>query len=125
MFLISFQVPMDQIQKKHKDQHYCSYKDANKDVILDKTFFKLYKKFCPGPLTFIMKKNTKSKINSLVTANLNTVAIRFPSNRIVKTTLKLLNFPLAMPSANIASGVSPVSAKDVFCLLYTSPSPRD
>ena len=94
--------------------HYCSYKEANKDVILDKTFFKLYKKFCPGPLTFIMKKNTKSKINSLVTANLNTVAIRFPSNRIVKTILKLLNFPLAMPSANISSGVSPVSAQDVF-----------
>ena len=94
--------------------HYYSYKEANKDVILNKTFFKLYKKFCPGPLTFIMKKNTKSKINSLVTANLNTVAIRFPSNRIVKTILKLLNFPLAMPSANIASGVSPVSAQDVF-----------
>lgn len=94
--------------------HYYSYKEANKDVILDKTFFKLYKKFCPGPLTFIMKKNTKSKINSLVTANLNTIAIRFPSNRIVKTILKLLNFPLAMPSANIASGVSPVSAQDVF-----------
>ena len=94
--------------------HYCSYKEANRDVILNKTFLKLYKKFCPGPLTFIMKKNTKSKINSLVTANLNTVAIRFPSNRIVKTILKLLNFPLAMPSANIASGVSPVSAQDVF-----------
>jgi len=94
--------------------HYNNYKEANKDVILDKNFFKLYKKFCPGPLTFILKKNTKSKINSLVTANLNTVAIRFPSNRIVKTILKFLNFPLAMPSANIASGVSPVSAQDVF-----------
>ena len=94
--------------------HYNNYKEANKDVILDKNFFKLYKKFCPGPLTFILKKNTKSKINSLVTANLDTVAIRFPSNRIVKTILKLLNFPLAMPSANIASGVSPVSAQDVF-----------
>ena len=94
--------------------HYNNYKEANKDVILDKNFFKLYKKFCPGPLTFILKKNTKSKINSLVTANLNTVAIRFPSNRIVKTILKLLNFPLAMPSANISSGVSPVSAQDVF-----------
>ena len=74
--------------------HYNNYKEANKDVILDKNFFKLYEKFCPGPLTFILKKNTKSKINSLVTANLNTVAIRFPSNRIVKTILKLLNFPL-------------------------------
>tara|TARA_Y100000591_G_scaffold306383_1_gene304768 strand:- start:21 stop:968 length:948 start_codon:yes stop_codon:yes gene_type:complete len=94
--------------------HYNSLKEANKDVILDKNFYKLYKKFCPGPLTFILKKNTKSKINSLTTANLNTVAIRFPSNRIIKTILKFLNFPLAMPSANISSGISPVSAQDVF-----------
>ncbi len=94
--------------------HYGSLNDAKKDVILDKDFYKLYKKFCPGPLTFILKKNIKSKIHSLVTANLNTVAIRFPRNKIVKMILKFLNFPLAMPSANISSGVSPVSAYDVF-----------
>ena len=76
--------------------HYNSFKDANKDVILNKNFYKLYKKFCPGPLTFILKKNTKSKIHSVVTANLNTVAIRFPSNKIVKTVLKFLNFPFEL-----------------------------
>ena len=94
--------------------HYNSLKDAKKDVVLNKNFNKLYKKFCPGPLTFILKKNTKSKIHSMVTANLDTVAIRFPSNRVIKTILKFLDFPLAMPSANISSGVSPVSALDVF-----------
>ena len=94
--------------------HYNSLKDANKDVVLNKNFNKLYKKFCPGPLTFILKKNTKSKIHSMVTANLDTVAIRFPSNRVIKTILKFSDFPLAMPSANISSGVSPVSALDVF-----------
>ncbi len=94
--------------------HYSSLKDANKDVVLNKNFNKLYKKFCPGPLTFILKKNTKSKIQSMVTANLDTVAIRFPSNKVIKTILKFLDFPLAMPSANISSGVSPVSALDVF-----------
>ena len=94
--------------------HYNSLKDAKKDVVLNKNFNKLYKKFCPGPLTFILKKNTKSKVHSMVTANLDTVAIRFPSNRVIKTILKFLDFPLAMPSANISSGVSPVSALDVF-----------
>ena len=94
--------------------HYNSLKDAKKDVVLNKNFNKLYKKFCPGPLTFILKKNTKSKIHSMVTANLDTVAIRFPSNRVIKTILKFSDFPLAMPSANISSGVSPVSALDVF-----------
>ena len=94
--------------------HYNSLKDAKKDVVLNKNFNKLYKKFCPGPLTFILKKNTKSKIQSMVTANLDTVAIRFPNNKVIKTILKFLDFPLAMPSANISSGVSPVSALDVF-----------
>ena len=94
--------------------HYDSLRDADKDVVLDKNFYKLYKKFCPGPLTFILKKKTKSRIHSMVTANLNTLAIRFPSNKIIKTILKFSNFPLAMPSANISSGVSPVSAHDVF-----------
>ena len=32
----------------------------------------------------------------------------------IKTILKSLNFPLAMPSANISSGLSPVNALDVF-----------
>ncbi len=50
----------------------------------------------------------------MVTASLDTVAIRFPSNRVIKTILKFSDFPLAMPSANISSGVSPVSALDVF-----------
>ena len=36
--------------------HYYSFKEANNDVLLNKNFFKLYKKFCPGPITFILKK---------------------------------------------------------------------
>ena len=94
--------------------HYFKIKDAEKDVILNRHFFKLYKKFCPGPITFVLKKNKKSKIKGIATANLNTVAIRFPSHIVIKSILKKTNFPLAMPSANISSGLSPISAYDVF-----------
>ena len=94
--------------------HYYKIKDAEKDVILNKDFFKLYKKFCPGPITFILKKDKKSKINKIATANLNTVAIRFPSHFVMRSILRKINFPLAMPSANISSGLSPISAYDVF-----------
>ncbi len=45
---------------------------------------------------------------------MKTIAIRFPKNKIIRSLLKSLNFPLAMPSANISSGLSPVSALDVF-----------
>ena len=93
--------------------HYLNYKDADKDVIFNRDFYKLYKKFCPGPITFVLKKKDKSKIQSSVTAKLNTVAIRFPSHRTTRSVLKKLNFPLAMPSANLSSGISPVNALDV------------
>ena len=41
--------------------HYYNYKNLKDDCILNKNFFKLYKKFCPGPLTLILnlKKNLK------------------------------------------------------------------
>ena len=93
--------------------HYLNYKDANRDVIFNRDFHKLYKKFCPGPITFVLRKKDKSKIQSSVTANLNTVAIRFPNHRTTRSILKKLNFPLAMPSGNLSSGISPVNAKDV------------
>ena len=94
--------------------HYKNINDAKKDVVLNKQFYKLYKKFCPGPITFVLKKIKNSKIDPLVTANLNSIAIRFPDHKIVRKILENINFPLAMPSANISSGLSPVSAKDVF-----------
>ena len=94
--------------------HYHDIADAKKDVLLNKNFFLLYKKFCPGPLTFILRKNKNSKISPFATSNLKTVAIRFPKNKIIRSVLKLIKFPLAMPSANLSSSLSPVNAFDVF-----------
>ncbi len=98
--------------------HYCNLKNIDKDVITNENFFKLYKKFCPGPITFVLKKNKNSKISSLATANLKTVAIRFPKHKIIRSLLRSINFPLAMPSANISAGLSPVCTLDVFEEFY-------
>ncbi len=94
--------------------HYKNKEDAKNDVIFNEYFNKLYKKFCPGPVTFVLKKNKKSKIVSNAISNLNTVAIRFPNHKIIKKILKFLNFPLAMPSANISSSLSPINSMEVF-----------
>ena len=94
--------------------HYYNLSSAKKDVLLDKKFFKIYKKFSPGPITYIVKKKNNSKIKPLACANLKTVGIRFPRNKIIRKLLKKLEFPLAMPSANKSSGVSPVKPMDVF-----------
>jgi L-threonylcarbamoyladenylate synthase len=93
--------------------HYYNLKELEKDVSLNRNFFKLYKKFSPGPITFILKKKKNSLLSNIATSKLNTVAVRFPKNNVLRKILKSLNFPLAIPSANKASHISPVSAKDV------------
>ena len=93
--------------------HYHNYKDLIKDCKFNNNFFKLYKKFCPGPITFILNLKKKSKISKFVTNNKNTIAVRFPKHPVTKILLKRLQFPLAAPSANLSSRVSAVSSSDV------------
>ena len=88
--------------------HYYNIEKVLDDVVVNNNFKKLYKKFCPGPITFILKKKENSKIQPLANAKLKTIAVRFPKHKIVRAVLKGINFPLAMPSANISSSVSPV-----------------
>ncbi len=93
--------------------HYSNLNQLEKDCELNKNFFKLYKKFCPGPITFVLKLKKESRISKIATNNKKTVAIRFPKNKITQKLLKILNYPLAAPSANISTKISPVSASDV------------
>ncbi len=93
--------------------HYVNLKMLKEDCILNDSFFKLYKKFCPGPITFILKLKKKSKISKNVTNNKKTLAIRFPKHQLTRKLLKKLNYPLAAPSANISSKISPVTKEDV------------
>ena len=93
--------------------HYYNLNMLKKDAFLDNNFLKLYKKFSPGPLTFILRKKEKSKISRFANANLNTIAVRFPNNKVIRSLLKKLSFPLAVPSANISTGVSPTEPSDV------------
>ena len=93
--------------------HFKNLNDLKKDVTFNKNFRKLYNAFCPGPLTFILKKKKKSKISKFVTAGKNTIAVRIPKHKVAKKLLNMLKFPLAAPSANISSKLSPTSAIDV------------
>ncbi len=93
--------------------HYYNLRRLKKDAFINKNFLKLYKKFSPGPLTYILKKRKNSKISLIANSGLKTIAIRFPKNEIIRNLLKNLEFPLAIPSANISSALSPVSSSDV------------
>ena len=93
--------------------HYYRLSDLKRDCILNKNFYKLYKKFCPGPITFVLYKKRSSKLSKFVNNNKKTIAIRFPKNNVTQNLLSKLKFPLAAPSANIFSKLSPVTASDV------------
>jgi len=93
--------------------HYYDMQQTLKDIEINDYFIKLYKKLCPGPITFILSRNKNSKIHPLACAKLKTIAIRFPEHKMIRSILKNIDYPLAMPSANISSNLSPVCAQDV------------
>jgi len=81
--------------------------------LINDNFTKLYKKFSPGPITYVLQLRKNSKISKYVTNNKKSLAVRFPKHTIFKNLLKQLDYPLAAPSANITTKVSAVKAKDV------------
>ena len=93
--------------------HYSNISELKKDCLINDKFLKLYKKFCHGPITFVLELKKNSKISKIVTNNNKTLAVRFPKHKILKNLLKTLDYPLAAPSANISNRLSPVKAEDV------------
>jgi len=93
--------------------HYHNINSLEKDCLINDNFIKLYEKFSPGPITYILKLKKDSKISKYVTNNEKNLAIRFPNHKIFKKLLKELDYPLAAPSANITTKVSAVQASDV------------
>ncbi len=71
----------------------------------------LFEHFSPGPLTVILKKS--DKISNTVTAGLDTVAIRIPSDKIARALIKASGVPVAAPSANLSGKPSPTVARHV------------
>ena len=105
------------LKKRPKDNplivHYYNLKLLKKDCEMNDLFLKLYKKYSPGPISYILKLKKKSLICKNVTNKKDTLAVRFPSHPITRKLLKRLNYPLAAPSANISTKISPVSKNDV------------
>jgi len=93
--------------------HYLNIDSLKRDCVINDNFIKLYKKFSPGPITYILKLKKNSKISKNVTNNKKNLAIRFPKHKIFRELLRQLDYPLAAPSANIATKVSAVQASDV------------
>ena len=73
--------------------------------------------FWPGPLTLVLPLRADAGIASLVTAGLDTIAIRVPAHRAMRALLEATGKPLAAPSANASGGISPTRAAHVVASL--------
>ncbi|MDD3323319.1 MAG: L-threonylcarbamoyladenylate synthase [Paludibacter sp.] len=67
--------------------------------------YKLAEKFWPGPLTIVYRKN--KNISGIVTADLDTVAVRMPSHPVALSFITACKYPIAAPSANKFGRLSP------------------
>ncbi len=74
---------------------------------------KLMERFWPGPLTIIFKRKSEKIIPNVVTANLDTVGIRMPSNEIANKLIQKAGVPIAAPSANISGKPSGTKVEDI------------
>jgi L-threonylcarbamoyladenylate synthase len=93
--------------------HYLDINQLKEDCHINENFIKLYKKFSPGPITFILKLKSEAKISKFVTNKQKSLAVRFPKHPLFRKLLKNLNYPLAAPSANISTKLSSVQKSDV------------
>lgn len=67
--------------------------------------------FWPGPLTLILPRS--SRVPDLVTAGLDTVAVRMPAHPVALALLRAAQVPIAAPSANLSGRPSPTTAAHV------------
>ncbi len=70
-------------------------------------------KFWPGPLTLVLPRRADSAVSLLVSAGLDTIAVRAPKHEIAQELIRTVGRPLAAPSANKSGTISPTSAAHV------------
>lgn len=75
------------------------------------TAFKLAEAFWPGPMTMVLPRT--DLVPDIVTAGLDTVAVRFPSHPAAQAIIRDAGVPIAAPSANLSGKPSPTTAAHV------------
>lgn len=67
--------------------------------------------FWPGPLSLVLPR--AEQVPSVVTAGLSTVGVRLPAHPVARALIRAARRPIAAPSANLYTGISPTSARHV------------
>ncbi|HEX2449109.1 MAG TPA: L-threonylcarbamoyladenylate synthase [Methyloceanibacter sp.] len=82
-------------------------------AVMNNTARRLAEAFWPGPLSLVLKKRPACGIADLVSAGLDTIALRAPAHPVAQSLLAEVKLPIAAPSANRSGRVSPTTADHV------------
>ncbi len=74
---------------------------------------KLAQAFWPGALTLVLKRKADAPFSLLVSAGLDTVAVRVPDHPLAQKLIETAGRPIAAPSANLSTTISPTSPDHV------------
>ena len=87
-------------------------------VEFNRAAWRLAHAFWPGPLTLVLPRKAECALSLLVSAGLDTVAVRVPAHPVAQALLAAANLPVAAPSANRSGHVSPTTAAHVAADLH-------
>lgn len=93
--------------------HVANREAASRLGVFDDRAQKIAAACWPGALTLVVPLRKNAGISDLVTAGLDTIAIRIPAGRVAQTLLRTTGIPVAAPSANPSGQVSATTADDV------------
>jgi L-threonylcarbamoyladenylate synthase len=100
--------------------HLASAAQADQHAAMTPLAVRLAAAFWPGPLTLVLERRPESSLSDLVTAGLDSVALRVPDHPIAHALLVKVDRPLAAPSANRSGHLSPTRAEHVLADLGDS-----
>lgn len=93
--------------------HVADLSEAETHAGFGDTAQRLAQTFWPGPLTLVLPRRAGCKLSALVSAGLDTVALRVPSHPVARRLLEAAQMPIAAPSANPSGRISPTRAEHV------------
>jgi len=93
--------------------HVLGREEAETYATVNDTARKLIRAFWPGPLSLVLPRKRGWAIADLVSAGLDTIALRAPNHPVARDLLKAAKLPIAAPSANRSGRISPTTAAHV------------
>jgi len=95
---------------------------AERYAVVNDMARRLAEAFWPGPLSLVLSKRPACGIADLVSAGLDTIALRAPAHPVAQALLAEVKLPIAAPSANRSGRISPTTAAHVEAELGDRPA---